>query len=203
MPAYIDFKELAAAIDVADVAQHARVKLKQSGSELRGACPACNSGDERALQVIPQTNSFRCHSAKLSGDCISLYAHVANIGNYAAARALQEHFLGARTAPPTPPQKTEVRKQPPPPKSEAFDPEAFAQKLTYTEQVEELGIREADAERLSIGYCTKGLMKGRVCFPVRNADGTIAGFVGFGDGTLKLPQKWQSPTVVPFKQRAS
>jgi hypothetical protein len=36
--------------------------------------------------------------------------------------------------------------------------------------------------RLQIGFT-----RGRVYFPIRNEDGSIAGFVGYADGQLKMP----------------
>jgi hypothetical protein len=39
--------------------------------------------------------------------------------------------------------------------------------------------------RLQIGFT-----RGRVYFPIRNEDGSIAGFVGYADGQLKMPPQW-------------
>ncbi len=215
MPAFLPFKEIAQNIDVEQVATLLNLKLKRSNKELRAACPACGSDDERSLALMPETNSFRCYAAQLSGDCISLYAHLEGCGNYAAAKALQEHFLGARAAPATAPQAAsrETTRPTKPPKEinsdklgQTFDADAFAAKLTYTDEVAELGIAQEDAERLRIGYCTKGLMKGRVCIPVRTESGEISGFMGYaadGDPVLKLPQTWLPAKVVQLRKRAS
>src|SRR5258708_29156140 len=41
-----------------------------------------------------------------------------------------------------------------------------------------------------------GFTRGRVYFPIRNEDGSIAGFVGYADGQLKMPPQWIGTNVV-------
>ena len=110
MPDRIDFKELAEAVDIMEVAAFAGLRVKDE----RAACPNCKRAGDRAIELLPETNSFRCHAADappgkkvLAGDCIALYAHVCGYaGMYRAAKELQEHFGSARrTAPATTPQK--------------------------------------------------------------------------------------------------
>ena len=203
MPYKVDFKHLATEIDIGDVANLLQLKVVKD----RAACPLCDS--ERAIQIFVETNSFRCHKADISGDCIALYAHIEQTGMYKSALALQEHFrtaeAGGKAA--TAPQRPEGRpakSQPAPTKPErAFDPEAFAAKLAHSPEVEALGISQEDAERLGIGFCAAaGFMRGRVCIPVRNEDGSVAGYIGWNGTDVKVPHKWQTPTVVTFKKRA-
>jgi hypothetical protein len=77
---------------------------------------------------------------------------------------------------PSPEQKkAEVKKD--------FDPQSFAARLQFTQQVEQLGFTEAAAKDFSIGF-----YRGQVYIPIRHADGTIGGFVGYADGVLKLAE---------------
>src|SRR5579863_3471013 len=110
MPDKLDFKSIAETVDVTAVADMLAVRLKGN----RAACPACKSGSSNSLELLPETNSFRCHAAEprpgnkvLAGDCIGLYAHLRGYsGMYRAAKELQEHFGALRTtAPATSPQK--------------------------------------------------------------------------------------------------
>src|ERR1700733_9414937 len=115
MPDRIDFKELAETIDIVDVAALAGLRIKGD----RAACPACNRGGDRAIELLPETNSFRCHAADaptgkkvLAGDCIALFAHVSGYtGMYRAAKELQEHFR--MRGPATTPQKEKGRENAP------------------------------------------------------------------------------------------
>jgi hypothetical protein len=85
-------------------------------------------------------------------------------------------------------------------KETAFDPVAFASKLQYTEQVEQLGFSEAAAKDFSIGF-----YRGQVYVPIRHSDGSISGFVGYADGHMKLPPKWLPATsnVVTFSKKSA
>lgn len=186
----VDFKKLAEDIDIEAVASLCGLMLKRSNKELRAACPSCNSSDERTLAVMPETNSFRCYAANLSGDCIALYAHLKGYqGMYRAAKELNEHFL-LTVAPPAPkPEKQE---------SKGFDARAFAERLTYSEEVEKLGITKETAARFGIGFCPSGSMKGFVCFPVIADEDTH--YIGWNGTEFKMP-KWQT-NIVTFKRRA-
>jgi len=42
----------------------------------------------------------------------------------------------------------------------------------------ERGISTEIAERHGIGYCNRGMMKGRICFPLKNAKGELVGYSG-------------------------
>jgi hypothetical protein len=175
MPERLDFKAIAESVDISDVAHHLGIDFKKN----RAPCPACNSTSERGLELMPETNSFRCWSAPhkpehkcLAGDCISLYAHVAT-----ASRT---------TAPVTSPQTQRAEPTAPPSKPErAFDPAAFAAKLTYTDEVMQLGFSRDDADAFGIGF-----YRGHVYFPTRHASGQIAGWCALIDGRLKLPPRW-------------
>lgn len=198
MPYKLDFKQLAEEIDIEAVAKHLDLNVIKD----RALCPVCKS--DRSIQLFLETNTFRCHSAEMSGDCINLYAHITGTGMYQAAKALQGQFQTAQAAgqPVTPPQKPEGRNQPaskPPRQEQGFDRERFAKDLTYTDEVKALGISEDVAARFGIGFCSKPSMRGYVCFPV--TDGIETHYIGWNGHEFKLP-KWQS-TVVPFSKKSA
>src|SRR5205814_928904 len=114
---------------------------------------------------------------------------------------LQQHFRASpRAAPATHPQKPEGRTakaQPAP----AFDPDIFAQKLAYSDELKELGITQEDADRLGIGFHAKYK---RIYFPIRNLDGSVSGFIGYANGELKMPPQWlTSNKVVAFPKKSA
>jgi DNA primase len=194
---YLDFKAIAENIDVVDVAEYLGLKTKREKDSFRCTCPVCDT--ERGLEIIPNTNSFACYGCQapagkkhVGGDIIALVAHVKGYsGMYKAAKELHAHFSAARG---TAPQKEKGRANVPAP----FDPAKFAAKLEYTEEVEALGIAEADAKALGIGC-----QRGRVYFPIRNDDGSVAGFIGFKDGEKPyVPETWLHGNVVPLRKKA-
>ena len=191
---FVDFKAVKAAVPIDDAVRKLGLKLKPSGQQLRGQCPACQSEDDRALAVTPSKGLFYCHAAQSGGDVISLAAHILGAPVKDAAEWLADTLPHTRE--PTEPQKPEPRTaqaQPGPPPAREFDPDAYLSKLAYTEEVSKLGISQEDAARLGIGYCSTGLHRGRIVFPVRNPDGSISGFVGVQGSDLKLPSRWITP----------
>ena len=64
--------------------------------------------------------------------------------------------------------------------------------------LDERGIPPELRERFGLGYCEKGIMAGRVCIPIHNADGQIVAYAGRWVGPLEdLPEgkgKYELPT---------
>jgi DNA primase len=154
------------------------------------------------LVVTPSKQLFYCFSAGIGGDLISFWGHIEKCSPADSGRQIADTFgVGNRgtsapvktSAPvhsspsPSKPKKAEVRKD--------FDPQAFASKLAFTDEVAELGISEDDATRLQIGFT-----RGRVYFPIRNEDGSVSGFIGYADGQLKMPPQWITSNVVKLKR---
>jgi DNA primase len=198
---FIDFKAIKAAVSIEDAANLLKLPLKKSGSQFRTVCPACASDDERTIVLTPSRQLWYCFDAKVGGDCIALVQHITGLDAKDAASYLapQEQTRSAeipRTSKATVPQKPEGRKQPASPSRE-FDPAAFAAKLSYSDEVAELGLTEEDATRLGIGS-----VRGKVYFPMKDDTGFICGFIGWGNGELKLPPKWLEQNKVVKLKRA-
>jgi hypothetical protein len=190
MPGYINFKELAEAVDVEQVALHHTIGLKRANKELRAACPACNGADQRSLCLYPETNSFRCFQASISGDSIALHAHLNGTGMYAAAKSLGELFgiaTASRNSSPTAPQKPEGRtekSQPPPALAKGFDADKFAEKLTYDGEVKDLSPTKAKLWRI-------GMQRGKLYLPICPPDVKPTVFAQIDEqGNVKLPDDW-------------
>jgi hypothetical protein len=194
MPYKLDFKQIAEEIDIYAVAKLLNINVIKD----RAKCARCDS--DRALQFFPDTNSFQCHAAgeTRNSDCIALYAHIQGTGMYQAAKALSEHFQTAtaagRSTPPTRPEGRTAQAQPAP---KPFDPQAFADKLGYTSEVGALGLSEADAARLLIGWHPQ---RKAVYSGLRNPDGSISGFIKFAEGQLTMPPKWIDSKVVLLRR---
>jgi hypothetical protein len=207
MPYKVDFKQLATDIDIGDVAKHLGLKLTKD----RAHCPVCDS--DRAIQLFEETNTFRCHSAGVSGDCIHLYAHIKGTGMYKSALALSELFASASvprtgTHPETHPQKPEGPLKPPPSAStvaapvqkkgpEPFDAQTFGEKLEYTNEVAELELSEDMAKLHRIG-----VHRGKLYVPICPPDVTPLAYAEYKDGKLRVPTKWLDKGNVVRLKRA-
>jgi len=182
----VDFAELKTRINIEQTAQLLGLQLKQSGQAMRGPCPACDSGGERAIVITPAKNVFFCFAAKEGGDLIALAAHIRKCDVKDAAKWLDGGNSTSRE--PTKPSAP-----------------ATLAPLDYIEHehpaVQALGFEPEDAKVLGIGYVGKGIMKGLVVIPVRLENGTLAGYVGV-DEIAKLPPRWHFGNVVPIKKTA-
>lgn len=185
---YTDFKALKERVTIEEAAHLLGLQLKRSADTLRGSCPACNSGGDRAIVVTPGKGVFFCFAAREGGDLIQLAAHIRKCDVKDAALWLDGSGDNRPRASASAEQGTA--------------PETLAP-LGYLEHdhvaVEALGFAAEDAAALGIGYAPKGILRGLVCVPVRLPDGTLAGYIGITEA--KLPPRWHgiSTNVVPLK----
>lgn len=196
--AFVDFAAVKEAVSLEDAVHLLGLELKQSGAQLRGPCPKCQHGGDRALVVTPSKGLFVCFGAgqKCGGDQLALVAHIAGLSVRDAAEWLagtvtseeepvtsNKELVSKKQASPTAPQKQEggtASAQPAP----TFDTRALAAKLAYSDEVAALGFSEEDAEHFQVGF-----YRGKVYAPLRHPDGSIACFYDYGNGALKLPAR--------------
>src|SRR5438132_7312590 len=76
MGGFLDFQAVKQAVSIDEAAHRLGLALKPAGSQMRGVCPACKSGGDRALVITPSKGVFYCFSAGKGGDCIALTAHI-------------------------------------------------------------------------------------------------------------------------------
>lgn len=207
-----DFQLIKEQVTIEAAAHMLKLDLRQAGAAFRGPCKACGTGGPRALVVTPSKGLWYCFSAGVGGDVISLWGHIEKCSLADAGRQIADAF-GVEERGTSAPSRTsaQVHKSPqadaPPAQQKAetkrevtrseFDPAAFAQKLEYTDEVAALGISQADAEALGIGF-----YRGKLYQALRYANGDTAGFSWLANGELKLPQKLlpQTTNIVQLRR---
>lgn len=194
---YVDFSAVKERVSIEEAAALLGLKLHKSGSQLRGPCPICRAGGERALAVTPAKNLFYCFAAQSGGDQIQLAAHVRNLKLTDAAE-----FLGGTSTVPstrTVPTVSKDKATHPPAPQTGMSP------LDYLDAehpaVEAAGFNSTEAQALGIGYAGKGMMRGCIAVPIRDETGTLLGYIGVTEA--RCPPKGLLPTnVVPLHKRA-
>lgn len=166
--AFVDFAAIKARISIAEAVQ--LLGLKMTGTnQLRGPCPACQSGGDRALVVTPEKGAAYCFAARKGGDVLWLTSHVRSEPVKDAAAFL----AGNNTSPPgTVPQEREERTKP----GEGFQPLQYLQ--TAGEALRGLEIAETTLQHYGAGYAPKGVLRGFLALPLHSADGVLRGYVG-------------------------
>lgn len=203
---YLDFAEIYPLADIERIAQMLNLNLKGSRT-MRCECPV-HGGDERTLCVTPgiehklsgSQGVWFCQKEQKGGDRIGLVAHVLEMGQQEAAYFIREQF-GKGTVDSTSTvhrnssPSTTKRDSPPP---ATFDPEKFASRLVWSDEVAALKLSEEEASRLGVGFHPQ---QKHVYFPIRNADGSVSGFIGVKDGRVKMPPQWGAPAGNVVKLR--
>lgn len=170
---FLDFHEIKSKHRIEDVARDVfNIQLTQNETNMRGSCPACNTTDPRALLITPDKGLFYCFAGKGGGDVIALTSHLKGISSKDAAKFLSEY---------KPVEGVKEEKG-----LKEID-------LDHTHVlVEALGFTPEVAERVGIGFASKGLMRNHIAVPVRLPDGTLIGYIGIKD-EVKVPKEWRLP----------
>jgi hypothetical protein len=166
----IDFQDVKRLASIETVAEWLMLPMKGG----RCQCPV-NEGDKRELVLFPKTQSFCCYGCdKKTGDAIELIAHVLEISQLQAAIKMQNRFKINGHA--------SVKPKGLPPGG-----------LDYLEydhaMVQALGLSEARAAQLGVGFAGRGTLRGHLCIPVRDKAGNLMGYIGYSpDGVLRIPK---------------
>ena len=95
----IDFSELKQRVNIEQAAEWLGLQVKKSGGQLRGVCPVCKDGGDRALVITPAKGLYYCFGkCRKGGDAISLAASVRGCSLREAAAFLAEKAGGTTSA---------------------------------------------------------------------------------------------------------
>ena len=125
-----------------------------------------------------------------------------------AASSVKPGPASASEAEPVPPEAHTEPASPPPP----ADGEGARQEnrpLTFELKLDpehpwfaEAGLLPETVREFGLGFCSKGMMGGRIAFPVRNAAGELLGYAGLwpGDGLPEGQLLWRYPKGLDLSQ---
>jgi DNA primase len=178
-----DFATIKAQVSMAQVIDMLGITgLTEHGETLRGFCPICKEGNNRAFVVTPARNIFYCFSEKKGGSVIDLVARMKRIPEAQAGQQIAAHFgLNGTTQGAGKPADNApgAADGPQERKSSGFDPREYQRSLdSHHEALTGLGISPATIRAFGGGYAAKGVMRGRLALPICRTDGEITGFMG-------------------------
>ncbi len=198
----IPFKQVVEQVDLLDACEQLGIQLKREGNTYRTHCPEC---DNSRMAITPG-EGFICHQCELSGDVIALVkAFEGFTGMYESAAYLVDVFdLELKS---TKKKSSTVPKKKMAKETEKLQPLLH---LKYDhEVVNAFGLEADEAERLGIGWSSKGLTKNSVAVPLRLEDGTLVGYLSVTRATLaaslQFPDKNESEEekVVQFPTKSA
>jgi DNA primase len=181
----IDFAEVKQQVSIERAAEMLGIKLKRSGSQLRGSCPICNDGGDRVFVITPAKGLYYCFGkCGKGGDAITLAANVRKCSLREAAE-----FLAGRGGVSTTTPKADGSRNdsPQPPQEKGLKPLDYLQ--SSHEAVQALGVSPETCARFGAGYAPKGIMRGRLAIPIHDRGRALLAYCG-------RAVKEESPTLI-------
>ncbi|WP_170162557.1 CHC2 zinc finger domain-containing protein [Methylocystis hirsuta] len=197
--AQLSFSELKERVNIEQVLPLIGITLKRHQAQLRGVCPICKEGGDRALVVTPAKGLYYCFGkCRTGGDMISLVARVKDCSVREAAEFIAERMgiTGSRSKA----EATVPRDSSPQPLSgkEGLKPLEYLQ--PSHEAVQALGVAAETCEHFAAGFAPKGMMRGRLAIPIHDRAGALLAYCGrtVKDETpvLIFPKDFRPDTVI-------
>lgn len=201
---FVSFADVKRAISIEAVLTHYGLlaSFVKKGQNLAGPCPFCKGKSQRQFQVNPVKNAWYCFGCKAGGNVLDLVAKKEGMSVREAAVTLDSWFeLGlageASSAAPTGiPAETLLPTEEMP---AANPPLTFTLKTldpTHA-SLSGLGLKTSTITDFGAGYCTKGLMKGRLAIPIHNGAGELVAYAGLAIESGATPRYLFPPTFHP------
>ena len=192
MPTWIDFKELRAKLKIESLLRYYQIEIRRKGEQHHGFCPLPNhkgKGSSPTFSVNLERGIFRCFGCGAKGSALD-FAILMEGANPDDGRAVRKVALKLRR---------ELVRDIMPVNSKRFVPKpapsgARGDKLPVIvnapldfelKELEsdhlwllETGLSATTIDRFGIGYCSRGMLKGRIAIPLHDADGHLVGYAG-------------------------
>jgi hypothetical protein len=173
----LSFADIKERVNIEQVLPLVGITLKRYQSQLRGVCPICKEGGDRAFVVTPAKGLYYCFGkCGTGGDMLSLVANVKQCSVREAAELIAERMgiTGKRSGD----NGTVPRDSSPQPLSgkEGLKPLEYLQ--ASHEAVQALGVAAETCEHFGAGFAPKGIMRGRLAIPLHDKAGTLLAYCG-------------------------
>jgi len=229
---WIDFRALKAHVAIRDVlARYGYLdKLKDKGDgKLVGPCPIHGGKNPNAFHVNTEKNVFNCFTRCKGGNVLDLVAKLEKCDVRAAGEKLAAWFnlefskTGGPDDRATPRQEvrsvasvasaaSSVEKAQEKPRETVNEPLAGPLKTLNRDHgyLRERGLTMPTVKTFGVGYCQRGIMKGRIAIPIHNERGELVAYAGRAlgaelakeEGKYKLPAGFLKGQVVFNLHRA-
>jgi len=199
---FVDFKAVKSAITMEQVLDHYGIldKFKRGTDSLNGPCPIHKGSNPTQFRVSVSKNIWNCFSeCKHGGNTLDFISEMEGVSIHAAAlKAIEwfkldpgavstEHSESGETDEATPAHKPAARPATrtatsPPPVEKAVPNAPLKFRLDKLDRkhpyLTERGLTEETIIDFGIGYCSKGMMEGRIVIPIHNAKGEVMAYAG-------------------------
>lgn len=195
---WIDYKRIKKSVTIEQVLRHYDLwdGLKPSGRSMIGCCPIHQGTNPRQFSVNPEKNIFNCFGdCQGGGNIIDLVAKLEDCSISEAAAKIDSWFLhssdnGAPQKSPdiendtTQKDTTLARKKkkaPPDPSPGGVVNPPLSFKLQTVPEHQffaDQRLRQDTIRHFGLGFCSRGMMAGRIVIPIENESGELVAYCG-------------------------
>lgn len=201
---WVDYKEVKAKVSMKMILEHYGLldQLTRKGDKLLGACPIHKGTNKNQFSVTVSKNAFKCFSGHCGagGNILDFVAAMDGVDIHEAAVRTADWFsVGSETQKKAPSKAKRSKKgkdtkaEPkgastgqnkaqgkPAKEGEGNPPLKFELKNLDAEHayLKERGLTPETIKRFGLGYCSKGMMAGRIAIPIHNEKGELVAYAG-------------------------
>lgn len=216
---WVDFQFVRSQVNFAQLLEHYQIsetfRPQSSGRSLRGPCPIHKGTSADGFSIELEKNIWICHSktaCSSGGNILDFVAKMEDVPLRQAALLLVDWFDLPDS--PSKPAMTEAKPESQR-KSRASPESAEPQATPATEDsaptinkplrftlsnlddrhpyLYERGLTDESILEFGLGYCSKGMMTGRIVVPIHNIDSELVAYAGRSVEYLEGEPKWKMP----------
>jgi DNA primase len=183
MHTWIDFKELRSLLRFADVFAHYKIQLNVKGERATGYCPLPNHQGKRkspSFSVNIKRGIWQCFGCHAKGNVLDFCCRMEGFNPdhphelRKGALKIRDIFLGGSVVsnqerPTTPSQRILI--------NAPIDFELKTLDMDHP-YLKERGFTDETIRHFGLGYCNRGMLKGRIAIPLHDPKGKLVGYAG-------------------------
>lgn len=186
---WVNFKDIKEKVSIEDLLSHYNLLggLRRKGKELIGYCPIHNKNhyNKNSFSVNTGENIWHCFSCDAGGNILDFVAIVEDVEIRQAGLLMKKWFkIDSQKDEKMAKKEREGKKEEV--NEEVNKPLTFKLKnLDYDHPyLKERGIKKETIKEFGLGYCKRGILKGRIAIPVHDEKGELVAYAGRYPGDL-------------------
>jgi len=202
-PKWVDYAQVKREVSLERVLERYDLleSMKRGKDSLSGPCPLHSGNNPTSFRVTPSKGLFHCFSCEAAGNVIDFVAAYEELEFRDAALKIADRFgikAGRNGSKKTPPARDETPSDAASEEPRINKPLSFSLNKLDPEHpyLQERGLTPEEIETFGLGYCSRGILKGRIAIPIHNAVGELVAYAGrwpASEGWPELEGKYKFP----------
>jgi len=196
---WVNFKDIKEKVGIENLLSYYNLieDLKRKGKELIGYCPIHDKKhyNKNSFSVNTEKNIWHCFSCDAGGNILDFVAFVEDVDIRQAGLLIKKWFkIGSQKDEKMTEKEREGKKEEV--NEEVNKPLTFKLKNLDHDHpyLKERGIKKETIKEFGLGYCKRGILKGRIAIPIHNEKGELVAYAGRYPGD---PPEEESKYIFP------